>query len=258
MKINSTRLLLARSRIVRQARRSGRTKILNGLSGSSSSKSSIINSLSGTGTSTMSASQTKKLIKYENVEDAASDIQGIYKNMVNLLKTVDDKKKSEKQADTTTTSQDTVNSATSEETDSQKSKMVSYVKKFVNDYNTIYENLVDIGETSCKAYAAQLKSITGSNKKALENVGITRKSDGTLAVDAKKLDKAGIDELKELFATGSNYASQISDKCSGIEKSVSISITTINKLYGTSSYNKYGTSSSYYGSSKGNWYNNLG
>ena len=30
MKINSTRLSLARSRIVRQARRSGRTKILNG------------------------------------------------------------------------------------------------------------------------------------------------------------------------------------------------------------------------------------
>ena len=256
MKINATRLSLARSRMVRQARRSGRTKILNGLS-SRTSSNNILNSLNGTSSQSASnASQTKKLSKYENVEDAANSIQNIYKNMLNLAKTVDSEAK--KTSDTASTSQENSSSATSGQTDSNQQKMVSYVNKFVDKYNAIYENLVGIGETSCKAYAAQLKSITGLNEKALENVGITKNNDGTLTVDSKKLDTADFDELKSLFATDSKYAAQINDKCACIEKSMSTLITALSKLYGTSNYNKYGTSSSYYGSNIGNWYSSLG
>lgn len=254
MKINATRLSLARSRMVRQARRSGRAKVLSGTSSRSSSKTNILNSLRGTSSgSTASTTQTKKLLKYEDIEDSANGIQSVYKNMLNLVK-----KANNTTDDAAKTSQDASNSETDKETDSNQQKMVSYVKKFIDNYNSIYDNLVDIGEASCKAYATQLKSITGLNEKALENVGITKNSDGTLAVDSKKLDAAAFDELKNIFATDGKYASQINDKCAGIEKSVSTSITALNKLYGTSNYNKYGTSSSYYGNNIGNWYNYLG
>ena len=176
--------------------------------------------------------------------------------MMNLAKTVDSESK--KTSDATSTSQDISKSTTYTETDTNQQKMVSYVKSFIDKYNSIYEKLVDIGETSCKAYAAQLKSITVLNESSLESAGISKNSNGTLTVDSKKLDAADFDELKNIFAADGKYASQINDKCAAIEKIVNTSLTALNKLYGTSNYNKYGTNSSYYGSSIGNWYNSLG
>ena len=79
-------------------------------------------------------------------------------------------------------------------------------------------------------------------------------------MDERTLEKADYDKIKALFAKDGGFAEKISVKMESIEHAAANSLNTLNKLYGaTSTYNKYGTSNSYFNSGYNNYnYNNYG
>lgn len=242
MQIHGVKASLARARMVRSARRKGMTKVLSGRKNTSSSGNT--NRIYSTGTDTKSNSASKKITMYETVQKSADALQ---KNVKELVSYKDIK------SDTATT--DEVSKKTE---DTDRKKMISYIKDFVENYNDMYDALGELGGSVNQAFQKQLTSQYTSEEKALDNIGITKKKDGTLSIDTKKLEAAGIGDLKKIFSAEDSYASKVSDQCKSIEESADATIRVLNKMYGsTQNYSKYGIGSYYYGSS-GNRYSSWG
>ena len=79
-------------------------------------------------------------------------------------------------------------------------EIVANIKGFVGQYNSMLENLRESGTRTDTNYLNQLNSISGLNSSELSACGVTRKSDGTLVVDEKKLEAADLETLENLFA----------------------------------------------------------
>ena len=154
---------------------------------------------------------------------------------------------------TTSTTTTQTNTKTEEEL---KKEIIAGVKDMVKQYNIIYNNLDDLGGTVNTLYVSQLKSLLGNSAATLEKAGVVVNKDGTLSITDKTLESADLSTLKEVFCKSGGITEKLMNKCEKIESNASSKISVINRMYGTSTYNKYGTSSSYYGSS-GSWYNAL-
>ena len=97
------------------------------------------------------------------------------------------------------------------------------------------------------AYKKTLDSIVSANEDALKAIGITVSKSGELVIDQKTLENADLEKVKEVFAKEGGFAEKISKKMVNIEDGAANSLSTLSKLYGaTSTYNKYGTSNSYF------------
>lgn len=143
--------------------------------------------------------------------------------------------------------------------ENDKNNLLKYIRDFVSDYNEVYRDLSDIGGTTNSSFKKSLDGVVSANKTALEEMGITVSKSGELTIDEKKLTSVDFDKLKELFTKDGGFADKIGSKMEIIERSASTSLTTLNKLYGaTSTYNKYGTSNSYFNglNSYGSGYSN--
>lgn len=209
---------------------------------------------------------------YEEVQKASDELQDTAKALIKLgsvetstttsaTTTADSTATST--ATTTTTTDNTAASTTAATTASTtkteeelKKEIIAGVKDMVEQYNTIYNNLEDLGGTVNTLYASQLKSMLGNSEAALKKTGVVVNKDGTLSVTAKTLENTDLSTLKEVYCKSGSITEKLMDKCEKIESNASSTISVINRMYGTSTYNKYGTSSSYYGSS-GSWYNAL-
>jgi hypothetical protein len=182
---------------------------------------------------------------YEKVESTADDIQSLVTKMIKIgdMDYTDDEEGEEAK-------------------ESAKSSLVTYIKDFVSDYNTVHDALEDLSGSANLAYLKSLESIATSYKNALKEVGITVANSGEISVDATTLKSADEDKVYALFEKSSSFADKISDKMESLEKYASSTVTTLNKLYGTTStYSSTGTSSYYnssyynkYGTSYSSWY----
>ena len=232
MNINSSRNSLLRSRNLRSARRSRAGKIISSRTSGTSRSSSTTKRTTST---SASLTQTRQLAMYEKVEKSANSIQSNVESMIKIGKMTYTEDEAGKKA---------------QETD--KNNLLKDIRSFVSDYNEVYSDLVSLGGAANTAFKKNLDSIISSNKKALEEIGITVSKSGELTIDEKTLSNADLSKVKELFAKESGFADKISDKMKSIESAASNSLTTLSKLYGaTSTYNRYGTSNSYF-----NGYNN--
>jgi hypothetical protein len=177
---------------------------------------------------------------YEKVESTANETQSLVDKMINIGKM----------------------SYTDDETgekakENDKNSLVSYIKDFASDYNTVRSALTDLSGSSNLAFKKTLESIVTSNKSALNEIGVSVSSDGDLSVDEATLKNADEENVKSLFAVTGSFADKISDKMEVIESSAASTVTTLNKLYGsTSTYSSTGTSSTYNGSyyNSSSWY----
>jgi len=142
--------------------------------------------------------------------------------------------------------------------ENDKENLIKNIKDFVTEYNEVYNNLCDIGGASNLAFKKTLNSVVSTNKKALEEIGITVSKSGELSIDEKTLEGADFDKIKEVFAKEGGFSDKVCGKMETIENAASNSLTTLSKLYGaTSTYNKFGTSNSYFnGYSNSGYYNN--
>ncbi len=232
MNINSSRISLLRSRNLRSARRSRAGKIISSrtLGTSRTSSSSSTNRTKRTTSASSSLTQTRQLAMYERVEKYASSIQTNVESMLKIGKmsyTDDETGKKAQENDQNT--------------------LTKYIKNFVSDYNDVYNDLTDLGGGTNTAFKKSLDSIIATNKTALQEIGITVSKSGELTIDEKTLEAADFDKVKAVFAKAGGFADKVSAKMESIESSSATSLTMLNKLYGaTSTYNKYGTSNSYF------------
>ena len=161
-----------------------------------------------------------------------------------------DKKNVTKLLDYNSLTNEDAKSVTTTEHEEKHQEMVSYIKKFVENYNDMYEALEDIGGSSNKVFMTQLSSVYAGTQDELKTIGITKNSNGKLSLNTKTLETADIADIQKLFCVSDSYASKISSKCKTIADCAESTIEVYNKMYGTqTTYNKYGSSSYYYGSS---------
>lgn len=237
MNINSSRNSLLRARNLRSARRSRAGKVIN----SRTTRTSRSNASQRTASSLASKTPTKQLAMYEQMEKSANSVQDSVEKMLKIGKM-------------TYTDDETGKKAQ----ENDKENLIKNIKDFVTEYNEVYNNLCDIGGASNLAFKKTLDSVVSTNKKALEEIGITVSKSGELSVDEKTLESADFDKIKEVFAKEGGFSDKICGKMETIENAASNSLTTLSKLYGaTSTYNKYGASNSYFnGYSNSGYYNN--
>ena len=229
MNINSSRNALLRSRNLRSARRSRAGKIISSrTSGTqSSSKSS---STKRTTSRTTALMQTRQIVMYEKMEKSANSLQGNVEKMLKL--------------DGMTYTEDETGKKAQE---NDKNNLIKYIKDFVANYNEVYSNLSDIGGTTNNAHKKTLDSIVSANKADLEALGITVSKTGELTIDEKTLESVDFAKLQKVFAKDGGFADKVSGKMGLIENNASSSLNALDKLYGTTStYNKFGTSNSYF------------
>jgi len=188
-----------------------------------------------------SKTPTKQLAMYEQMEKSANSVQDSVEKMLKIGKM-------------TYTDDETGKKAQ----ENDKENLIKNIKDFVTEYNEVYNNLCDIGGASNLAFKKTLDSVISTNKKALEEIGITVSKSGELSIDEKTLESADFDKIKEVFAKEGGFSDKVCGKMETIENAASNSLTTLSKLYGaTSTYNKYGASNSYFnGYSNSGYYNN--
>lgn len=257
MVIRGTRTSLARARMIRNARRSRSGKVLS--RSSAKNTSSRLNSTSKTN-NTSETKQTKKIALYEEVQKAADDMQKTAKALLELgaAKTeAAEAESTETTAKTDSTAAETTQSKEKTE-EEQKKEIIAGVKDLVEQYNIIYNNLEELGGTVNTVFLSKLKQLVGNCEAELEKTGVSVNRDGTLLIATKTLESIDLNTLKSVYCKDNGIADKLTDRAEYIESNASSTIQVMNRMYGTqTSYNKYGASSAYYGSS-GSWYNAIG
>ena len=229
MNVSNLRNSLLRARNLRSARRSRAGKVISSRISGSNGNSYSSSTQRTTSKSTL-LNQTKQLAMYERMEKSANNVQANVEKMLKL--------------DGMTYTDDETGKKAQE---NDKNNLIKYIKDFVTDYNEVYGDLTDIGGTTNSSLRKSFDSIISTNKTALEELGITVSKSGELTIDEKKLTDADFDKLKALFTKDGGFADKISSKMELVENTASTSLTAMNKLYcATSTYNKYGTSNSYF------------
>lgn len=240
MKINSSRNSLLRARNLRSARRSRVGHILGSRTSKTNSSSKSGSTKRTTSSSASPTTKIKQLAMYESVEKAANNIQGSVKKMLAIGKMTYTDDEAGKKAQ-----------------ENDKENLFKNIKEFVSDFNTVCDELSDIGGVANLAFKKTLDSIVSTSASDLKEIGITVSKSGELSLDEEVLEKADFDKVKALFAKDGGFAEKISVKMETIENAAANSLNTLNKLYGaTSTYNKYGTSNSYLNSGYNNYGNN--
>ncbi len=182
------------------------------------------------GTGSTSSSTSKQVKAYEILEQAAAKVQEYAAKLKELGSKnleIDEKK--------------------------QKEDAYTYIDKLVEAYNELYKQMQEMGDETNQLHCDKLSSICESYTENIAQLGITKEKDGTLTVDKEQAENITVEKIHACAA----WLQEVSDRCNGIESGAAVSIKLWNRLYGTSSYNSSGTSSTYYGEN-GNWYNAIG
>lgn len=95
-------------------------------------------------------------------------------------------------------------------------QIVSNIKSFVNQYNNMLNDLEESGTRTDSSFLTQLSSMSRAAERDLALTGVTRKSDGTLAVDEKKLEAADVDTLEKVWG-GKGFSSKAAAKAGSVE-----------------------------------------
>ena len=109
--------------------------------------------------------------------------------------------------DLVSTDQDSLFAKAAESKDT--TEVVSSITNLVASYNSMVTSMSSVGGTANITYLAELGKAFVDNEDALKAVGITRNDNGTLTIDAEKLQAASLDDLKALFNDEADYVNQL-------------------------------------------------
>lgn len=134
----------------------------------------------------------------KEVQQANSDLMSGLSNMKNSLSALQN-------ANTYT---DTENGQ------SAADKVVSAVKAFVSDYNSVVTAAKDSTLTNKTAYVANMMDSTAANSGKLSEIGVKVNKNGTLTIDEAKLKTADLSKVQELFSADDimSYGSRLSSR----------------------------------------------
>jgi len=126
------------------------------------------------------------------------------------------------------------------------SAIVSEVRSFADDYNTMVRKMNSEGGTVNELYVRQLHGFVVSNKSKLENIGITEDKNGLLTVDKSKLEAAELEKLKNVFQGESSFAAKVADRSKRVEENADTNLNSLNSATYSSILSNYGVSGSKY------------
>lgn len=126
------------------------------------------------------------------------------------------------------------------------SEIVSAIKSFVSQYNSMLENLRESGTRTDITYLTQLNSISSINSSDLASCGVKRNSDGTLTVDDEKLAAADLETLKKVWNGKSGFAGRASSWADSVKASAERSMDAQSSNSYSSLFNNYGSSGNYF------------
>lgn len=127
------------------------------------------------------------------------------------------------------------------------------IRGFVNQYNNMLNDLEESGSRTDKSLLMQLNSMSKSSSEQLASTGVSRRSDGTLMIDEKKLAAADVDTLEKVWGSKNSFAYRASGRADSVQAVAKQNM----KAQTSSNYaNPFDRSNLYanYGS-KGNYFN---
>ncbi len=93
----------------------------------------------------------------------------------------------------------------------------SRIRGFVSQYNKMLEDLEKSGTRSDETLRMQLDSASRSSKTQLASTGVTRRSDGTLEIDEKKLAAADVDTLRKVWGGKDSFVNKAGARAGSVE-----------------------------------------
>ncbi len=132
-------------------------------------------------------------------------------------------------------------------------QLVSDIEGFVRQYNNMLSDLRESGTRTGTSFLTQLNSMSRMAEKDLASTGVTRKADGTLALDEQKLAAADVDTLEKVWGGSNGFPARASARAGSIEAAAEQNIEAEkSSVYSPfDRTNLYGSS----GSSLGNYFN---
>lgn len=132
---------------------------------------------------------------------------------------------------------------TEEERARYKEQAAEEIADFIEDYNTLMKTLSQEKSSANNAYFKQLKNYFQSSRSALEEMGITQESDGTLSLDKELLKAADIATGQKVFGGEDSFAGKVKEGAKNIAANAETNLSILNSsLYtGSYSYNKNGS-----------------
>ncbi len=129
----------------------------------------------------------------------------------------------------------------------------SRIKSFVNQYNKMLNDLEESGTRADDSLLIQINSLSRSNSQELASTGVTRRSDGTLMIDEKKLAEADVDTLKKVWGSKNSFADRAGQRAGSVE---AVAQQNMKALASSNYSNPFSRSNLYanYGT-KGNYFN---
>lgn len=95
-------------------------------------------------------------------------------------------------------------------------EIVANIKSFVNQYNHMLSDLEESGTKADASILNQLNSMSRTSERDLALAGVTRKADGTLVVDEKKLEMVDVDTLEKVWG-GNGFSSKAAASAGSVE-----------------------------------------
>ena len=126
------------------------------------------------------------------------------------------------------------------------SEIVSNIKSFISQYNSMLGNLRESGTRSDTTYLTQLNSLSSINSLGLASCGVKRNADGTLTVDDEKLTAADIETLEKVWNGKSSFADRVSSWTGSVEASAERSMDAQASNSYSSLFNNYGNRGNYF------------
>lgn len=126
-------------------------------------------------------------------------------------------------------------------------EMTTDVKNFVNDYNTMVEQMKSMGGANNVIYRNQLNSSFSRHKEELNAVGITADKNGMLLLDEKALANADSATVQKAFGGSQSFVGETAVRSIYVEAdAVSSQASARYNSYGSyGGYGSYGNYSSY-------------
>ena len=126
-------------------------------------------------------------------------------------------------------------------------EIIADIKGFVSHYNSMVANMKKSGSRTGDNYQTQFNHLARSSSLELASTGVSRKSDGTLEIDEKKLSEADIETLEQVWGGSTSFASRIALRADSVASYAERSMAAQASSAYSSLFNNYG--------SKGNYFN---
>lgn len=130
-------------------------------------------------------------------------------------------------------------------------KIVADIKSFVTQYNHMLDDLKESGTRTDANFLNQLNNMSRAGERELSQTGVTRLSDGTLAIDEKKLLAADVDTLEKVWGAN-GFPAKAAARAGSVEAAAEKNI----EAEKSTTYNPFAKSNLYnYGSDVGSRFN---